>query len=52
MSEKKTLTEGHIRGQIKGDVKPPKCIQNGYQKPPTSEAKPSGAPPAPTKSGK
>lgn len=49
MSVKKTLTEGHVRGQIKGDVKPPRELQNGHQKPTTGEGKPSGAPPAPTK---
>ena len=51
MSEKKTLTEGHIRGQIKGDVKPRK-IQNGKTKPPSASQKPSGAPPAPQPKGK
>lgn len=41
MSKKKTLTEGHTRGVIKGDIKP------GTQLADSASQKPSGAPPAP-----
>ncbi len=51
MTEKKTLTEGHIRGQIKGNIGT-KEIQNGQHKPTNSGGKPLGPPPAPTKKEK